>query len=443
MRSVVVLFTRDLRVRDNPALTAAARGGGRVVPLFVLDEDILGSSFAAPNRLGFLYESLTDLRRSLGGRLLVRRGDVVAETLAVARDAGAGGVYLAADVSGHAQRREARLRERLEVQTFPGVTVVPPGDVAPRGGDHYRVFSPYWRAWEQAELRPVHRRPKALDVPDLPRGEIPSPPAGRSPEVASGGETEGRKRLERWLRSGLARYPGGLGDDATSRLSPYFHFGCLSPLEAVERARGRSGAGPWIREVCWRDFFAQLLRADPSLAHEDMYSHRGGWRDDQHAFAAWREGRTGYPLVDAGMRQLAREGWMANRARLVTASFLVKDLGIDWRVGARYFFDLLLDGDVASNTGNWQWVAGTGTDTNRYRLFNPTLQAKKLDPDGAYVRRYVPELADIEGGAVHEPWKLPRSLRPGYPDPIVDHAEAVRRIRGRRAESLDRRTRVR
>ncbi len=256
-----------------------------------------------------------------------------------------------------------------------------------------------------------------------------------SPELPQGGETVGRRRLERWLDDGLAAY-GRRHDDlaanATSRLSPYLHFGCLSPLEVAERAQSRPGAQPFVRQLAWRDFFAQLLAANPQSAATDFRDRGDAWHDDADALAAWREGRTGYPVVDAGMRQLAREGWLHNRARLITASFLTKDLYLDWRLGAQHYFELLVDGDVASNAGSWQWVAGTGVDPRRHRIFNPTVQGKRFDPNGDYVRRYVPELAEIDGAAVHEPWRLGLLRPPEYPEPIVDHAEAVAAFRARR-----------
>jgi deoxyribodipyrimidine photo-lyase len=443
VRRAVVLFTRDLRVHDQPALVEAASEAEQIVPLFVLDEAILGSAFAAPNRVRFLLDALSDLRRSLealGGTLLVRRGDVVAETMRIAAESGAEAVFLSADVSAYAQARERRLAaERVEVRTLPGASVVPPGELRPAGGDHFRVFTPYWRRWAEAALRPVHRPPRRLSTPaGFAKGRLPALGelvAGEpSPDLPAGGEEAGRERLSRWLRSGLARY-GELQDDlaadGTSRLSPYLHFGCLSVREVVERAAGRPGAEPFLRQLAWRDFFHQVLAARPEAAREDYRSRRDRWNDDDEGFAAWRDGRTGIPLVDAGMRQVAREGWMHNRARLVVGSFLTKDLYVDWRRGAAHFYDLLVDGDVAQNAGNWQWVAGTGTDTRPNRVLNPTLQARRHDPEGAYVRRYVAELADVPGAAVHEPWRL--GGVGDYPPPLVDHAEAAARFRRTRA----------
>ena len=221
----------------------------------------------------------------------------------------------------------------------------------------------------------------------------------------------------------VRRPPTSLAADATSRLSPSLHFGCVSARALAVRAQERGGEA-FVRQLCWRDFYAQILIARPRTQVDDLRPRGDRWLDDPEALAAWKEGMTGYPLVDAGMRQLRAEGWMHNRARMVAASFLVKDLGIDWREGARHFFDLLLDGDVAQNIGNWQWVAGTGVDTRPNRIFNPIRQARRFDPDGTYVRRYVPELAGVEGRAVHEPWKL--APRPeGYPEPILDPAGSL------------------
>jgi len=211
------------------------------------------------------------------------------------------------------------------------------------------------------------------------------------------------------------------GSDASSRLSAHLHFGCVSPVEVATRTRDQAGPDALLRKLCWRDFFLQLLAANPSLPREDLRPRRDRWRNDEETLARWREGSTGYPIVDAGMRQLAREGWLGNRARLIVASFLTKTLGQDWRHGAAHFARLLVDADVANNVGNWQWMAGTGVDTRPNRVLNPVRQAKRHDPDGAYVRRHVLELADVDAAYVHEPWKAPAAAIPrGYPAPIDD-----------------------
>ena len=424
MKTAIVLFTRDLRVHDNPALTAAADAAEHVLPLFVLDDALLRSSGA--NRLAFLGESLHDLARSLGG-LAVRRGDTVAEVVRAARSLDATTVFLAEDASAFAQRRERRLAEQLDLRVVPSASVVGLDQLCTSSGGSYRVFTPYWRAWCRAPRRtvlaqPHVRLPPAIDLdgpPDLGDGEA----SGRDP----GGEREGRRRLERFLGEGLATYAEQADDlaaDATSRLSPYLHFGCISPLELAQRA---ADSEAFTRQLCWRDFFLQLLAANPASAIGDLRPRRAPWRDDVAALEAWKAGRTGYPIVDAGMRQLKAEGWLPNRARLIVASFLTKTLGVHWRHGASHFAELLVDGDVASNTGNWQWVAGTGADTRGNRILNPLRQAERFDANGDYVRRHVPELAEIAGRAVHRPWLL--GAAPGYPRRIVDHEAAALRFR--------------
>jgi deoxyribodipyrimidine photo-lyase len=242
--------------------------------------------------------------------------------------------------------------------------------------------------------------------------------------------------MRAWLAGPLDAYADGhddLAGDATSRLSPYLHFGCLSPVELVRRARERGGPGAeaFVRQLAWRDFHHQVLAARPEAFHSDLRTRGDHWRPDNEDAEAWRRGRTGYPVVDAAMRQLRHEGWMHNRARLLTAGFLTKTLYVDWRVGAAHFLSLLVDGDAANNQLNWQWVAGTGTDTRPNRVLNPLSQAKRFDPRGDYVRRWIPELADVQGPAVHQPWRLPHRVRDGldYPPPLIDLADGLARFR--------------
>ena len=434
MKVAVVLFTRDLRIHDNPALAAAVEAAETVLPLFVLDDGIGKTRFgAASGRRAFLLESLADLDaslRRLGGALDVRRGEVVAEAVRAARSIGATTVFASADVSMYAVDRQRRLGAELDLRLVDSNYVVPAGEVAPTGNDHYQVFSPYHRAWSEAPWGSPIPTPQAIRLPDATQPTAVEPRV-ESTRAVLGGERAGVERAGAWLRAHLDEYGAGGHDaiaaDATSRLSPYLHFGCVSARALAVRATERGGAA-FVRQLCWRDFYAQILFARPRTQVEDMRGRGDRWLDDPEGLAAWKEGMTGYPLVDAGMRQLQAEGWMHNRARMVTASFLVKDLGIDWREGARHFFDLLLDGDVAQNIGNWQWVAGTGVDTRPNRIYNPTAQLKRLDPEGAYVRRYVPELADVPARDIAEPGLL----APSYPRPIVEHAQAVAAFRARR-----------
>ncbi|MBC6459882.1 cryptochrome/photolyase family protein [Actinomadura sp. HBU206391] len=443
MSVAIALLTRDLRVCDNPVLDAAARAADRVVPLFVLDEAILRTGFNRPNRARFLAECLGDLDESLtglGAGLVVRRGDVVAEVARLAHRTGAAEVFAAADVSGYAQRRQRRLADGLGgegrcLRLLSGVTVVPPGRLVPEGKDHSAVFTPYFRKWAVADRRALLGTPRRLCLPDgLDRGHVPDQdeicPGTTSPRLPRGGEGTARALFDGWLRHGIAGYDrchDDLAADATSRLSPYLHFGCLSPTEAVVRCAGldegrAAGREAFVRQLAWRDFHHQVLAARPDAASADYRPRGRSWSGDDPRIGAWREGRTGIPVVDAGMRQLAAEGWMHNRARLIVAAYLTRDLAIDWRLGARHFFDLLVDGDLANNTMNWQWVAGTGNDTRRDRPFNVLRQAARFDPTGEYVRRHVEELTGIDGPAVHRPWRLDPAARRtlGYPEPLTE-----------------------
>ncbi|MFJ8350094.1 cryptochrome/photolyase family protein [Streptomyces sp. NPDC094153] len=451
MNVSVVLFTADLRVHDHPPLCAALDGSRHVVPLFVRDPAVDGAGFAAPNRLAFLADCLHDLDAALrrrGGRLVVRSGDPVEQVCEVAREADADEVHVAADVSRFAHRREERLRRALEADGRrlhvhdTVTTAVAPGTLTPSSSDHFAVFTPYFRQWSRQRLRAPLGAPRTVRVPDgVASGELPSRPAAAdlSPALAPGGETEGRRRLAAWLRSGVTAYEerhDDLAGDATSRLSPHLHFGTLSPVELVHRARGADvpGAEAFVRQVAWRDFHRQVLAARPAAASADYRTKHDRWRSERSAredVEAWRQGRTGYPIVDAAMRQLLYEGWMHNRGRLLTASFLTKTLYVDWRVGARHFLRYLVDGDLANNQLNWQWMAGTGTDTRPNRVLNPVTQAKRYDPDGTYVRRWVPELSGLDGPAVHEPWKLQGAARAAldYPDPVVELSEGLARFK--------------
>ncbi|MFE1318366.1 cryptochrome/photolyase family protein [Kitasatospora phosalacinea] len=441
MTLAVVLFTQDLRLHDNPALHAARAGADRVVPLFVSDPAVGAAGFAAPNRAAFLAGCLADLDAGLrraGGRLLVREGDTAEQTAKLAAETGAASVHLAAGVSDYARRREQRLRRALgdRLRVHEGsLTAVPPGAVLPAGRDHYAVFTPYHRAWQQAARRTPLPPPRGLDTPgELTGALLPAvtPTARHLPEP---GEGAARRAWQRWRTEHYADLHDDLAADGTSHLSPYLHFGCLSANELVHLAerRGGHGAGAFVRQLAWRDFHHQVLAARPDAARADYRPRHDDWRADPDEFAAWCEGRTGFPIVDAGMRQLAETGWMHNRARLLTASFLAKSLYHDWRPGAAHFLHHLVDGDLANNQLNWQWVAGTGTDTRPNRVLNPLTQADRHDPDGAYVRRWVPELAHLPGREIHRPWQSRR--RPAdYPAPLIAPDATGRRLRAARID---------
>ena len=446
--TTIALFTRDLRLHDNPVLDAARTGADHVVPLFVHDTGLTRTGFAAEPRRRFLHECLADLDaglRARGAALVERHGDPVREVCQLAEQLGAAEVHVAADASEFAGRRRRHLdeslgRQRRRLVVHDAVhTVVPAGRVTPQGKDHFAIFTPYFRQWERVERRKPAPAPRRLSLP--PGLPAPEPPARPEPlRTHRGGETEGRRRVRDWLGDDVDHYTERADDlaaDGTSKLSPHLHFGCVSALDVAERAAARAtpGAQAFVRQLAWRDFHYQCLAARPQAAHADYRPRGDAWRDDPDALQAWQEGQTGVPVVDAGMRQLAAEGWMHNRARLIVGSFLTKTLYIDWRAGAAHFLDHLLDGDVANNQLNWQWVAGTGTDTRPNRVLNPLRQAERYDPTGDYTRRWVPELADLDNPRdVHQPWRLGgnRLRELGYPAPLVDLDAARERFEQQR-----------
>ena len=438
----VLWFRRDLRLHDHPALFAAVARGS-VAPLFVFDPRLLSGRFASPNRLWFMTESLRTLDgelRARGSQLHFRVGDPAVVVPAFARQARASTIFASRDYTPFARRRDVAVRVGLarDGVTFslsPGHLARAPQHVLNAQGLPYRVFTPFSKAWAGVQTRTVLGAPSSVShLAGMDAGDIPAvfdirPTAAEMPEP---GETAARSRLARWASGGLDRY-ADLRDrpdiDGTTGLSTDLRWGLLSPVEVLERCAGTTESHRRFRlELAWREFFAHLLWHFPNVASEAMQERyrRVAWAEDADGLAAWKAGMTGYPIVDAGMRQLLATGWMHNRVRMITASFLVKDLLIDWREGERFFMEHLFDGDVASNNGGWQWAASTGVDSQPYfRVFNPVLQGKKFDPEGVYVRRWVPELRGAATDRVHEPWLAGGA--PGYPPPIVDHAMARER----------------
>ncbi len=452
--TALVWFRRDLRVRDNPALVAALERHDRIVPVYCLDRRLYAGRHRSGPRTQFLLECLAELAGELerrGGRLHIGRGRPEAELLRLAREAGCEEVHFARDVGPFARRRDEAVEGALEAagieaHLHPGLNAIDVRLIETKAGRPYTVFSPFHRNWQGVERRPVLEAPAGVPVPGgLDPGRLPAlAELGLSQEVAEplpGGEAAAHQRLEAFLADDVGAYAenhDALGSERTSRLSPYLHLGCISPRQIEERLPAGGGDGPeaFHRQLCWRDFYHHVLLNFPGNARSAYQPRYRGmrWSRSQRAFEAWQQGRTGYPLVDAGMRQLLREGWMHNRARLVVGSFLTKHLGIDWRWGERHFMRLLLDGDEANNNGNWQWIASVGTDPQPYfrRIYNPTLQMERHDPNGTYVRRHVPELRCVPDEHLREPWLMPEALQRelgcviggDYPAPIVDHREA-------------------
>lgn len=433
-------FRRDLRLTDNPALGRAA-AGGEVVGLFVLDPALLRS--AGPNRLAWLSASLKALDDSMGGALHVVPGRPSEVVPRLAAAVAAERVHVSADFGPYGRRRDASVSAALS-QTQASLIAtgspyaIAPGRVAKGDGSAYRVFTPFYKAWLGHGWRPPlapapsiqWRRPS--DVPGSAGVEtVPEPPAAALP--CDVGERAAERAWEAFRQDGLAHYRArrdrpDLG--GTSVLSPHLRWGEIHPRTLLADLDDGEGAEAFRRELAFREFYADILARHPSSATNsldpnfdkpDLYRQAVSADAD---FEHWCRGTTGYPFVDAGMRQLLAQGWMHNRVRMVVASFLVKDLLIPWWRGAEWFMRHLADGDLASNSQGWQWVAGCGTDAAPYfRVFNPVTQGLRFDPHGDYVRRFVPELRGIEGAAVHEPWTLPSAV-PGYPEPIVDHGEA-------------------
>ena len=443
--TAVVWFRRDLRVHDHPALHRAVERFDRVIPLYVLDDALLDGRWASANRRWFLGRALEALRTSIadrGGRLATLRGDPRTAVVAFAREVDADAILVSRDLGPFGRARDAAVATAAEAagigwEAGRGLLVHEPEDVRRDDGSPYSVFSPFHRRWQERPVRDVLGAPERIPTGRLPAAARQSPtellgeagPTADPGLLLTPGEPAARERLAAWSSSDALRdYATGrdrLAVDGTSRLSQDLRWGTLSAVEVLARCGG-DGAGPtrYRSELAWRDFYAHLFWHEPRVRHESFqraFEDVGG-EGDEATVQAWRDGRTGYPIVDAAMRQLRASGWVHNRARMIVASFLTKHLLVDWRVGEATFMEHLVDGDPASNNGGWQWAASTGTDPQPYfRIFNPTLQGRRHDPDGTYVRRWVPELRHLPGGTVHEP-------PPGaYFEPIVAHAAARQR----------------
>jgi deoxyribodipyrimidine photo-lyase len=433
----VTWFRRDLRLADHPALCAAA-ADDEVVGLFVIDPRLWDA--AGPVRRAWVAASVRALQDATGGALVVRVGDPATVVPEVARDAGAKAVHVTAEQTPAGRARDARVAAALAGHGIVGRPdgtpyAVAPGSVLTQSGTAYQVFTPFARAWRE------HGWDDPVPAPEVSwrrlRGDaratarLDAALAEAPPGLPEAGEAAAGARWRGFLDRDLDDYDVSRdlpAADRTSRMSPYLKVGAVHPRQLLADLRSRRGPGVerFVTELAWREFYADVLWHRPESAWTDLrplaipYDAPGDELGD--ALDAWRTGHTGYPLVDAGMRQLRHEGWMHNRVRMVTASFLTKDLHAWWPVGARHFLDHLVDGDLASNNHGWQWVAGTGTDAAPYfRVFNPVSQGKRLDPDGAYVRRWVPELAHLAGAAAHEPWRHADGYARGYPQRIVDH----------------------
>jgi deoxyribodipyrimidine photo-lyase len=457
MKTAIWWIRRDLRLSDNQALTEALRQTDTVVPVFILDPKLLASEYAGQARLAFLLDGLRELDNNLkrrGSQLILRRGDPLEVLTGLLRETGAEGIFAEEDYSPYARQRDEQVALSLPLKLSPGVTVFHPEMLLKTDSTPYTVFTPFSRTWRSlpvsGSLLPA---PNHLNIlPALASLAMPEKSSHPAESSFTAGEQEAERRLSAFTDSAIEDYTdmrNRMDLEGTSQLSPYLRLGMLSARQAVWAARQASqsattttaqkGAEAWLNELIWREFYAAILYHFPHVRQQSFRAELRNipWRNDPGGLAAWKAGLTGYPVVDAAMRQLNATGWMHNRARMISASFLTKDLLINWQEGERYFMQSLLDGDPASNNGGWQWTAGTGTDAAPYfRVFNPILQGLKFDPQGDYVRRWVPELDLVANKYIHKPWEMPTEVQKqadcqidsDYPAPIVDHKLARERV---------------
>lgn len=462
MNRLIVWHRRDLRIHDNTALLNAIKDADDVVPLFILDDDILlRRDDFSPSCVNFMLESLQGLAESYkrhGGQLVLRRGKVPDVLKAVVRETGARGIYFNEDYETFAKERDGQVKTTfekmgLEVKAFTDQVCFKPGQILTRQGNPYTVFTPYKKNW----LTNSDKIPRPLPPPErIPTPSITSMPVPTAESLGfplsvkplvSGGEDAGRELLRSFLESKLFQY-NQLRDfpaeEGTSLLSAHLRFGTVSIREIYHSVLGklkevapsaRDAVETFVNELVWREFYFQILDLFPHVEKGSFKKEYDGltWENREDYFDAWKDGQTGYPIVDAAMRQLNTTGWMHNRLRMIVASFLTKDLLIDWRWGEHYFMQKLIDGDLALNNGGWQWAASTGTDAQPYfRIFNPITQSKKFDPSGAFIRKFVPELKRLPDKFIHDPSELYQksplllselgvALGKDYPFPIVRH----------------------
>lgn len=456
----IVWFRNDRRLSDHPALHAAAARGGPLVLLYILETDAARATGGAKGV--WLHHSLADLKtniEALGGQLILRTGDAASVIDAVIKNTGAGAIYWNRRYHKIDRDRDAAIKEDLRarditVESFKGNLLVEPWEVQTKGGTPYRVFTPFWRA-ARAELNVADPLPKPFKLDcyagDLSTDELdawdllPSHPdwGSKMLDYHTPGEAAAQTRLTEFLDGPIENYSEGRDrpdKELTSRLSPHLAHGEISPRQIWDACKDNEvKADKFLSEIGWREFSYSLLFYNPELGSKNFNPNYEGmaWDHDDQAYEAWTTGQTGYPFVDAGMRQLWATGWMHNRVRMVVASFLIKHLMIDWRDGEDWFWDTLLEADLASNAASWQWVAGTGADAAPYfRVFNPFGQGEKFDPKGDYVRKWVPELAKLPKKYIQQPWTAPAhvmaqaglKLGRDYPEPIVDHKDARERV---------------
>ena len=426
-RRSIFWFRRDLRLSDNPALMEAIADSEELIPLFIMDDQI--ANRAGDFRRAYLAQSLRALDKSVNGSLHVIFGDPVSTLLQLKEFYGTDTIYSAHDFAPYGVARDLKVEHAgIELRKKGSGYAVSPGRILKGDGTPYKVFTPFFKAWLAHSWRGPIAPPRKVETVKTPEKfrNFPDWNYPRGVSLQAAGEAAALHHWREFQRDGLATYGehrNYAGVDGTSKLSPHLRWGEIHP-RSILASLGESDQ-IFRKEIAWREFYADVLHHNPHTSREYYLPRFASMKYESpgEKFIAWCDGRTGYPFVDAAMRQLRQEGWMHNRTRMVVASFLVKDLHMEWQHGANFFMRYLIDNDVASNSHGWQWTAGCGTDASPYyRIFNPVEQGKRFDPQGDYIRRYVPEIAHLSDAHIHEPWLFQGTDLHGYPDPIVNHA---------------------
>lgn len=458
MSAAIWWIRRDLRLNDNPALVSALEYAGEIIPLFIVDPHLLGSPYSAPRRVEFLFQGLSTLERNLknsGSYLILREGPPHEVLSSLFRDYEINAIFAEPDYSSYSRKRDTRIEKDFPVHWIESPLVITPGSLLSASHTPYTVFTPFSRAWKSLlASRAIQLQNAPGFVPTSPNvPTLPIPPSSPDHDfLPDAGEETANTRLDYFTNGADApiytyqENRNRLDRAGTAQISSYLRFGMISARQAVAAAYRAMQISPcpvaqksaecWLNELIWREFYYHILNHFPFVQKSNLRKIDISWINDRTQFQAWRQGETGYPIVDAGMRQLVTEGWLHNRERMIVASFLIKDLLIDWRWGEKWFMKNLIDGDPAANNGGWQWTAGTGADAAPYfRIFNPILQGKRHDPNGIFVRKWLPELANVSDAFIHEPWKMPLFIQQAsgciigrdYPAPIIDHSFARER----------------
>ena len=423
-------FRRDLRLSDNPALLAALDDADEVIPLFIMDDEI--AERAGAHRRAYLAASLKELDKSLSGALHVISGDAVEIFSNLKKKYGVESIHSAFPYAPYGNNLDEKLAKAgITLTQLGSGYAVAPGRVLKDDGTPYKVYTPFYRAWSAHGWRKPVAAPKNPNwvAPTKSEKNLPNWDKSEGLELQSAGEVAALNRFKDFMKRAADDYGDARnipGVEGTSRMSPHLRWGEIHPRTILAALGQKKGHEVYRKEIAWREFYADVLHNNPHTSRDyyDIKFKKMRYEKPGKKFTAWCEGKTGYPFVDAAMRQLVSEGWMHNRTRMVVASFLVKDLHIEWQHGANFFMKYLIDNDVASNSHGWQWTAGCGTDASPYyRVFNPIEQGRRFDPEGVYIKRYIPELAHLSGDDIHEPWSVIGGLDNGYPEPIVDHAK--------------------